>query len=224
MHSVDKTAPARRTRLTAEQRRESILDAATEVFAAAGYRAGKVSEVAARVGVSEPVIFQNFGSKAALYAAVLDRVADRIRAELQTLVEQHGSASGLLAHLLSPPPGSRPRGPGSHRVLFADAATLAADPVLAELAIRAARTLADHLTDLLRRCQADGDIRADAHPEAAAWLLLSILFARPLRAAAMPDPDRLEGDVAALALRALVPPTLAPPPAGHDKHDQAHHG
>jgi AcrR family transcriptional regulator len=26
------------------------------------------------IGVSEPVIFQNFGSKAALYAAVLDRV------------------------------------------------------------------------------------------------------------------------------------------------------
>jgi hypothetical protein len=34
---VDKTAPSRRTRLTAAQRGESILDAATEVFAAAGY-------------------------------------------------------------------------------------------------------------------------------------------------------------------------------------------
>ena len=66
MHRVDDTAPARRTRMTAEQRRTSILDAATEVFAAAGYRAGKVSDVAARVGVTEPVIFQNFGSKAAL--------------------------------------------------------------------------------------------------------------------------------------------------------------
>ena len=38
MHCVGKTAPARRTRLTAERRRESILDAATEVFAAVGYR------------------------------------------------------------------------------------------------------------------------------------------------------------------------------------------
>jgi hypothetical protein len=45
MHGVGDTAPARRTRLTAEQRRESIVNAATEVFAAAGYRAGKVSAI-----------------------------------------------------------------------------------------------------------------------------------------------------------------------------------
>src|SRR5258708_3706278 len=196
MPSADKTVPARRTRLTAEQRRESILEAATEVFATVGYRAGKVSDVAARVGVSEPVIFQNFGSKAALYAAVLDRVAGDIRAELQVLTEHHDSASDLLAHVLSPPPDSRPHGPGSHRVLFADAAALAAEPDLTEPASRAARTLADHLADLIRRGQADGGIRADADPDAAAWLLLSVLSARPFRTAAMPDPDRLQARVA----------------------------
>jgi len=223
MHGVDNTAPARRTRLTAEQRRESILRAATEVFAATGYRAGKVSDVAARVGVSEPVIFQNFGSKAALYAAVLDRVATEIRGELQALVGQHGSVSDLLAHVLSPSPGSPPHGPGSPGVLFADAATLTADPSLTEPARRAARTLADHLADLVRRGQADGEIRADADPKAAAWLLLSVLSARPWRAAVMPDPDRREGDVAALALQALTPLTPAPPPADHDNQEQAQH-
>ena len=223
MHGVDNTAPARRTRLTAEQRRESILRAATEVFAATGYRAGKVSDVAARVGVSEPVIFQNFGSKAALYAAVLDRVATEIRGELQALVGQHGSVSDLLAHVLSPSPGSPPHGPGSPGVLFADAATLTADPSLTEPARRAARTLADHLADLVRRGQADGEIRADADPKAAAWLLLSVLSARPWRAAVMPDPHRLEGDLAALVLRALTAPTPAPPPAGHGNQEQAQH-
>jgi AcrR family transcriptional regulator len=224
MRSVGESEPPRRTRLTAEKRRESILEAATEVFATAGYRGGKVSDVAARVGVSEPVIFQNFGSKAALYAAVLDRVAGEVRAELQTLIGHHGSASDLLAHVLSPPTDSPPHGPGSHRVLFADAATLAAEPDLTEPARRAARTLADHLADLLRRGQADGGIRADADPEAAAWLLLSVLSARPFRTAAMPDPDRLEAGVAALALQALAPPAPAPPPAGHEDHHRAHHG
>src|SRR6516162_7809556 len=102
MHGVDNTAPVRRTRLTAEQRRESILKAATEVFAATGYRAGKVSDVAARVGVSEPVIFQNFGSKSALYAAVLERAAAKVRASLDDLAAAFGSASGLLAHVLTP--------------------------------------------------------------------------------------------------------------------------
>ena len=218
MHGVDNTARARRTRLTAEQRRESILKAATEVFAATGYRAGKVSDVAARLGVSEPVIFQNFGSKAALYAAVLDRVATEIRGDLQAHVGRYGSAPDLLAHVLSPSPGGPPHGPGSPGVLFADAATLTADPSLTEPARRAARTLADHLADLVRRGQADGDIRADADPQAAAWLLLSVLSTRPWRAAVMPDPDRLESDVAALALQALTAP--APSPAGRDNREQ----
>jgi AcrR family transcriptional regulator len=208
MHSVDKTAPPRRTRLTAEQRRKSILNAATEVFAAAGYRAAKVSDVAARIGVSEPVIFQNFGSKEALYAAVLNRAAHGIQAELHALAGQHGSAADLLAHMLSPRRGSGPHGPGAHGpgALFADAATLLADPGLTEPARSAARGLAGHLADLVRRGQADGSIRAGADPEAAAWMLLSVLSARHWRVAVMPGPARLEDDVTDLALRALIPP------------------
>jgi AcrR family transcriptional regulator len=206
MPSTDKVPPVRRTRLTAEKRRESILDAATEVFAEAGYRAGKVSDVAARLGVTEPVVFQNFGSKAALYAAVLDRVADQTRVGLRALAEEHGSAPDLLAHVLSPTPPAQPHGPEVHRgALFADATTLVADPALGEPARQVARTLAGHLADLLRQGQADGTIRADADPSAAAWLLLSVLSSRPFRAAAMPGRDSREGGVAALALQALMP-------------------
>lgn len=206
MHLMDKAAAPRRTRLSAERRRESILDAATEVFAAAGYRAAKVSDVAARIGVSEPVVFQNFGSKEALYAAVLDRAAERIRGELQALAHQHGPVADLLAHVLSPSRAIGQDGPGGHGKLFGDAATLLADPGRTEPARSAARSLAGHLADLVRRGQADGSIRADADPEAAAWMLLSVLAARPWRAAVMPGPGRLEADVAGLALQSLVPP------------------
>src|ERR1700747_2862593 len=102
MERADETGRARRTRLSAEQRRETILEAATEVFAARGYRAGRVSDVAARIGVPEPVIFQNFGSKAALFAAVLDRLADDVRASLDAVTVHHESAASLLAHILGP--------------------------------------------------------------------------------------------------------------------------
>ncbi len=81
---------------------KTILRAAAEVFAQAGYCAGKVSDVAARVGVTEPVIFQNFGSKAALFAAVLERAAAEVRVSLDDLAAGFGSASGLLAHVLTP--------------------------------------------------------------------------------------------------------------------------
>src|SRR5262245_59836548 len=65
-----------RRRLAAAARRTSILDAAIPDFASLGYEQTRVSDVAARVGVTEPVIFQNFGTKAELFAAALDRVSE----------------------------------------------------------------------------------------------------------------------------------------------------
>src|SRR5262245_47259281 len=191
---------SRRSRLPAAERRETILRAAAEVFAQAGYRAGKVSDVAARVGVTEPVIFQNFGSKAALFAAVLERAAADVQASLDDLAADFGSASGLLAHVLTGLGHGRPgqvtdptaqhagtEHPGAgYGVLFADAATLAAEPELSEPARTAIRAIAAHLAGLIQRAQTDGDVRPDVDPEAAAWLLLSVLSARRLRAAAMP--------------------------------------
>jgi len=211
MERASEVGRARRTRLSAGQRRETILEAATEVFAASGYRAGKVSDVAARIGVTEPVIFQNFGSKAALFAAVLDRLADDVRASLDALAGHHDSVASLLAHVLRPGGDHASHGPGKHRTLFTDAAGLIADPEAGEAAARVARVLAGHLADLLRRGQADGSVRADVNPSAAAWLVLSVLSARSLRAGAMADPG-LEPDVAGLALRAVLAPDRAAPP------------
>jgi AcrR family transcriptional regulator len=212
MEQASESGRARRTRLSAQQRRETILEAATEVFAASGYRAGKVSDVAARIGVTEPVIFQNFGSKAALFAAVLDRLADDVRASLDALAGHHDSVASLLAHVLRPGDDPASHGPGKHRTLFTDAAALIADPEAGEAAARVARVLADHLADLLRRGQEDGSVAAGVNPSAAAWLVLSVLSARPLRAGAMADPG-LEPDVAGLALRAILAPDRAVPPS-----------
>ena len=212
----------RRTRLSAAERRETILDAAAGVFAEAGYRAAKVSDVAERVGVTEPVIFQNFGSKAALFAAVVQRAAAEVRAWLDEAVAASGSASALLAHVLtasahdqaalSPVYAARhaagERAAAAYGVLFADAAALTAEPALSAAARDAVRAVAGHLADLVRHAQAAGDVRPGTDPEAAAWLLLSVLSARRMRAAAMPP--HLEPAVTALALGALAPPDRPP--------------
>jgi AcrR family transcriptional regulator len=211
--------------MPAAERRETILRAATEVFAGAGYRAGKVSDVAARVGVTEPVIFQNFGSKAALFAAVLERAAAEVRTSLDDLIVNFGSASGLLDHVLAPAaqghtgpsktdPGRRHRGTeharAAYGVLFADATAMACEPELTEVARNTLRTVAAHLADLIRRAQVDGGARRDLDAEAAAWFVLSVVSARRLRAAAMPP--ELEPAVARLARMALA--SHAAPPAG----------
>ena len=212
----------RRIRLPAAERREAILRAAAHVFADSGYRAAKVSDIAERVGVTEPVIFQNFGSKAALFAVVVERAAVEVRASLDGLAAGSGSPSGLLAHVLtgsahgesaqSAPCPAAGHAPGKHAaaaygVLFSDVAALAAEPALSRSARDAVRAVAAHLADLIRYAQARGEVSRGADPEAAAWLLLSVLSAHRLREAAMPA--SLEHAVAALALQALAPPAPA---------------
>lgn len=200
---VERPTPERRQRLGAEQRRESILRAAVEVFGAHGYRAGKVSDVAARVGVTEPVIFQNFGSKAALYAAVIERTVEEVNAHLDATLQRRGSAAAVLLHVLAPGRPSREHPSPLHAALFADAVALAAEPLLKEPAARAAQSVAQHLADLVRRGQSDGDIDSSIAPDAAAWMLLSVLAGRPARTTLMPKRKGLEHDVSALALLAL---------------------
>ncbi|HET7573513.1 MAG TPA: TetR/AcrR family transcriptional regulator [Solirubrobacterales bacterium] len=62
-----------RKRLSAAERRELILVAAAAAFAERGYRGASVDAIAARSGVTPPVIYEHFGSKRELYRELLER-------------------------------------------------------------------------------------------------------------------------------------------------------
>ena len=68
--------PETRPRLSAAERRQRILDAATQVFAERGYSAASVGEIAARAGVVASVIYDHFGSKRDLHIELLQRHGD----------------------------------------------------------------------------------------------------------------------------------------------------
>lgn len=177
----------RTRRLTGEQRREVILATATEVFAEDGYQRGKVADIAARMEVTQPVIFQNFGSKAALYRMVLDR-ASTVACDMLASVEQHnGSVSELLAMALSPSHVAAFHASGSLGALFADASGLMAEPEVGDAARDTISRIAAALTDVLAYGQRGGDIRADLDPGAAAWWVMSLLSARTFRLEVAPE-------------------------------------
>ena len=52
---------------------ERILDVAEEMFAEKGYQGATLRDVAARVGIRTPSLYNHFAGKDALYAAVLER-------------------------------------------------------------------------------------------------------------------------------------------------------
>lgn len=62
----------RRTGITADQTRQELLDAAARVFARRGYEGSSVADICAEADLSTGPLYTNFGSKEALFAAVLE--------------------------------------------------------------------------------------------------------------------------------------------------------
>lgn len=62
-----------RVRMTGRERREQLLDVGRALFAEKGFEATSIEEIAARAGVSKPVVYEHFGGKEGLYAVVVDR-------------------------------------------------------------------------------------------------------------------------------------------------------
>ncbi|WP_418957489.1 TetR family transcriptional regulator [Streptomyces tritici] len=71
--SSDKPRRGRRVRMTGAERREQLLDIGRTLFAAKGFEGTSVEEIAAKAGVSKPVVYEHFGGKEGLYAVVVDR-------------------------------------------------------------------------------------------------------------------------------------------------------
>jgi len=73
-------APAPRARrLPRQARRQQILGAATGAFAAAGFEATGLDDVASSAGISRAILYRHFDSKAELYRAVLDQARGRLQ-------------------------------------------------------------------------------------------------------------------------------------------------
>ncbi|MEC4611666.1 TetR/AcrR family transcriptional regulator [Tsukamurella tyrosinosolvens] len=70
-----------RTRMTATERREQILDVAHDIVAAEGFHAATPRRIADDAGVTRTVLYQQFGDVAGLLVALIDREADRIGAQ-----------------------------------------------------------------------------------------------------------------------------------------------
>jgi len=67
-----------RKRLTAEARRELILDAALEVFARRGFNGSSIDEIAQTASVSKALIYEHFPSKRDLHVSLLERHVQEI--------------------------------------------------------------------------------------------------------------------------------------------------
>ena len=77
-------------------RERQILDVAEEVFAEQGYRAASMDDIADRVGVSKPMLYEYFGSKDGLLSACVARVRSDLYDATREAVARASSPEDML--------------------------------------------------------------------------------------------------------------------------------
>jgi AcrR family transcriptional regulator len=73
--------------MTGTERREQLLDVGRRLFAERGLDGTSIEEIAAKAGVSKPVVYEHFGGKEGLYAVVVDREVSRFLEMANRLLE-----------------------------------------------------------------------------------------------------------------------------------------
>jgi AcrR family transcriptional regulator len=87
------------TRQTADERREALIHAAMKEFAAGGFAGTSVEAIARRVGVSQPYVFQLFGTKKELFIAALRACFGDTRAAFEAAARR-ARADGADTHAI----------------------------------------------------------------------------------------------------------------------------
>lgn len=97
LHALPATSEAAqpKVRMTGQERRTQLLDIGRKLFAERGFEKTSIEEVAARAGVTKPVVYEHFGGKEGLYAVVVDREMDRVLSGITSALSA-GSARDLL--------------------------------------------------------------------------------------------------------------------------------
>jgi len=170
---VETRRRTRGARLTGEERRRQIVEAATTLFAQKGFRGTKTREIAQAAGVSEAMLFKHFATKVELYRAIIE-VKVRIPVFYDSLIqaaEQNDDALVLrrLAHNMI---GVIREDPTVLRLLFFSALE---GHTLFEMMFKArVQQLDDFLTRYIARRVAEGAFRR-LDPLQAAWNFIGMV-------------------------------------------------
>ncbi len=83
--------------MSAERRRQLVLQAALTEFGERGYESTTTESIARRVGVSQPYLFRLFRNKRAIFLAALDGCFDQLEALFERVGAGHTGEEALVA-------------------------------------------------------------------------------------------------------------------------------
>lgn len=158
-----------RQRLTADARRQAVLETACHIFSRTSYRGATTADIAREAGISEPILYRHFGSKRDLYLACLEHAWHTFRSEALAAIDADPvGCLGVIADKYMAK-GKRLRVVD----LWIQALTEASEDKVIAAALRAqVRELHDFFADLIRDGQERGVVVADRDPVAEAWIFV----------------------------------------------------
>src|SRR5258705_12671383 len=83
--------------MSADQRREQVLDAARAEFGERGYEPTTTESIARRVGVSQPYLFRLFPNKKAMFVAASESCFDQVEAMFERAADGLTGEAALVA-------------------------------------------------------------------------------------------------------------------------------
>jgi AcrR family transcriptional regulator len=97
-----KTYPPPKSRLSSEERKRVIVEAAIQLFSERGFQGTTTRELAAAAGVTEPVLYQHFETKRDLYSALIETksMEGKERVDAVVCIPMKASLSAEVAGIL----------------------------------------------------------------------------------------------------------------------------
>lgn len=176
------------TRPSADPTRERILAAAAELFSDRSFAGAGTREIAARAGVTQPLLNYHFRSKDELWRAVVDSLFDRLNRTMDERVERLRGADDLTSARLRVREFVifSARNPQLHRIIMQESK---ADGPRTEYIVAHVRPLYERTTALFERLARDGAVP----PIAPAHLYYILTGAGPTMFVLGPECRRLSG-------------------------------
>ena len=207
----DHHPPGKRPTRIQRKNRQTILDAALEVFSQQGFRGATLDQIAEVSGLSKPNLLYYFPSKEAIHASLLDILLDMWLAPLRRLDPAGDPLTEILAYMRRKLDLSRDY-PRESR-LFANEVLQGAPRMMGTLK-GSLKTLVDKKADVVRQWIAEGRIAA-VHPQHLLFSIWSLTqhyadFDVQVRAVLGPDHDpyaEAEDHLTQLFTRLLTPET-----------------
>ena len=152
----------------AQATRDSILKAATKVFARYGYDGGSIEKISSSAKTHDRMIYYYFGSKEGLFIAVLEGIYDRMDRAEATCAPDTADPVAALKTVIRFKIDYYRRHPEFVTLLNTENLHKGKHVAKSEKAVEYSSTAVDLIRDILDAGAAQGLFRADLHPRDAA--------------------------------------------------------